>query len=80
VLQLLGVLTQEEHEVGLISWSLCCLGDRDGDEMATVELRNLLSRRGTEMHHVTGASPDLSHCEPGFAVRGLTLEEALEIG
>ncbi len=48
--------------------------------MATIELRNLLSRRGLELHHVTEASPDLSQGEPGFGARGLTLEEALEIG
>jgi hypothetical protein len=46
----------------------------------TTKLRKLLSRRGVKKHRVTGASPDWSHQEPGFAVWGLALGDALEIG
>ena len=55
-------------------------GDRDSDAVATTKLRKLLSRQGLKKHRVTGASLDWSHQEAGFAVWGLALEEALEIG
>ena len=55
-------------------------GNRNADAVETARLRKLLSRRGLKKHRVTGASPDWSHQEPGFAVWGLALEEALKIG
>jgi hypothetical protein len=55
-------------------------GGRDSDAVETAKLRKLFSRRGLKKHRVMGASPDWSHQEPGFAVLGLALEEALEIG
>ena len=55
-------------------------GDRSHDPAETVRLRKHLSRRGLWKHRVTGASMDWSHQEPGFAVWGLALVEALEIG
>jgi hypothetical protein len=54
-------------------------GDRDSDAVETAKLRKLLSRRGLKKHRVSGASPDWRHQEPGFAVWGLALGEALAI-
>jgi hypothetical protein len=55
-------------------------GDRSSDEKAHVNLRKTLSRLGCWKHRVDGASPDWKHREKGFAVGGLDLEEAIELG
>jgi len=55
-------------------------GDREDDAASTVRLRKQISRSGHKRHRVTGASPDWSHQEAGFAVWNLTLEEAVAIG
>ena len=55
-------------------------GERGGDSTATIRLRKLISRNGHKRYRVTGASPDWSHQEAGFAVWNLTLEEAVAIG
>ena len=55
-------------------------GQRDEDAASTVRLRKHIARSGHKRHRVTGASPDWSHQEAGFAVWNLTLEEAVAIG
>ena len=55
-------------------------GERAEDQSATIHLRKHLSRMRFNKHPVVGTSPDWSHQEAGFAVWGLTLEQALEIG
>jgi hypothetical protein len=45
-----------------------------------VSLRKALSRLGCWKHRVSGASPDWKHREKGFAVGGLDLEKAIELG
>ena len=54
-------------------------GERAEDQSATIHLRKHLSRMRFNKHPVVGTSPDWSHQEAGFAVWGLTLEQALEI-
>lgn len=55
-------------------------GDRSGDDTTHKALRKTLSRLGCWKHRVEGASPDWSHREEGFAVGGLELDRALELG
>ena len=55
-------------------------GDREDDSAATIRLRKLISRSGHKRYRVTGASPDWSHQEAGFAVWNLTLDEAVAMG
>jgi hypothetical protein len=54
--------------------------DQGSDDKAHVNLRKTLSRFGYWKHTVTGASPDWKHREKGFAVSGLDLEKAIELG
>src|SRR5438874_4535128 len=54
-------------------------GDRSSDDEAR-RLRRTLSRSGYLKHKVTGASPDWKHREKGFAVSGLDLQKAIELG
>jgi hypothetical protein len=55
-------------------------GERHDDDAAKIRLRKRISRGGYKRHLVTGASPDWSHHEAGFAVWNLSLEEAVAIG
>ena len=55
-------------------------GDRSSDEEAHANLRTTLSRLGCWKCRVDGVSPDWTHREKGFAVAGLDLESARELG
>jgi len=55
-------------------------GDRADDAAATLRLRKHISRMRFMKCRITGASPDWAHQEPGFAVWGLSIEQALEAG
>jgi hypothetical protein len=54
--------------------------DRNSDNEAHVNLRKSLSRMRCWKHPVAGVSPDWKHREKGFAVAGLDLESARELG
>ncbi len=55
-------------------------GDRSSDDKAHMSLRKTLSRLDCWKHRVDAASPDWKHREKGFAVGGLDLEKAIELG
>ena len=55
-------------------------GVRKNDDTATAELRKTLSRMKVWKHRVQGASPDWKHRERGFAVAGIKLSQAIELG
>jgi hypothetical protein len=52
----------------------------EADQTATEELSSRLREDGWDFHPVTGASRDRSHHEPGFAVWGLSLDQAIALG
>jgi len=56
--------------------------DDETNQKADEGLRNVLRLHATcqKIERITGASPDRSHREPGWAAFGLSLEEALAIG
>ena len=54
--------------------------EREKDDKSSFDLSEHLSTRGLNNQKVTGASRDLMHQEPSFAVWGISLEEALEVG
>ena len=55
-------------------------GDRVSDDKAHVNLRKVLSRLGCWKHPVDGVSPDWKHREKGFAVGGINVERACDLG
>jgi hypothetical protein len=55
-------------------------GVRSVDDKAHVRLRKTLSRAGCWKHRVDGASPDWKHREKGYAVSGLDVTNAIELG
>jgi hypothetical protein len=55
-------------------------GERLHDDRSSSDLLEHLSTRGFNHQKIIGASRDLLHQELSFAVWGVTLEKALEIG
>ncbi|MBU3665986.1 MAG: DUF3293 domain-containing protein [Chthoniobacterales bacterium] len=54
--------------------------NEEADKLATTRLRKTISRLGLKRHGVTGVSADGKHREPGFAVWGCGLQDALNLG
>jgi hypothetical protein len=55
-------------------------GERSRDDVYNIALRKTLSQLKVWKHRIQGASPDWKHREKGFAVSGIDLVKAIEIG